>query len=163
MTKSYHNSSEINSNSDNQNIYKTARKTTTISQESAAEILGVSVESIRAYETGRRIPSNEMVAGMIDLYSAPWLAPQHIRASSDFAKSIVPDVQEMPLERAGIKAILILHELQENDIAKKILSIVEDGIVDETESADFKEIMDKLNELNSVALSLKIARGDNNG
>lgn len=38
------------------NKYKTVRLCTRLTQESAAERIGVSVESIRAYETGRRIP-----------------------------------------------------------------------------------------------------------
>lgn len=38
------------------NKYKTVRLCTGLTQESAAERIGVSVESIRAYETGRRIP-----------------------------------------------------------------------------------------------------------
>lgn len=38
------------------NIYKTVRLRTGLTQESAAERIGVSVESIRAYESGRRIP-----------------------------------------------------------------------------------------------------------
>ncbi len=39
-----------------QNIYKTGRLCTSLTQESAAERIGVSVESLRAYESGRRIP-----------------------------------------------------------------------------------------------------------
>lgn len=39
-----------------QNIYKAARRTTNLTQEAAAEWIGVSVESIRAYEGARRIP-----------------------------------------------------------------------------------------------------------
>ena len=39
-----------------QNIYKTGRICTSLTQEAAAERIGVSVETIRAYEAGRRIP-----------------------------------------------------------------------------------------------------------
>lgn len=39
-----------------QNIYKTGRLCTSLTQEAAAERIGVSVETLRAYETGRRIP-----------------------------------------------------------------------------------------------------------
>lgn len=38
------------------NIYKAVRLCTNLTQEAAAERIGVSVESIRTYETGRRIP-----------------------------------------------------------------------------------------------------------
>lgn len=43
------------------NKYKTVRLCTGLTQESAAERIGVSVESIRAYETGRRIPPPVML------------------------------------------------------------------------------------------------------
>ncbi len=39
-----------------QNIYKTYRKCAGLTQELAAERIFVSVETIRAYESGRRIP-----------------------------------------------------------------------------------------------------------
>lgn len=39
-----------------QNIYKTARRAAGLTQEAAAEQIGVSVESIRSYETDRRLP-----------------------------------------------------------------------------------------------------------
>lgn len=38
------------------NIYKTVRNRTGLTQEAAAELIGVSVETLRAYECGRRIP-----------------------------------------------------------------------------------------------------------
>lgn len=42
------------------NIYKSARKARGYTQESAAERLGISVESLRAYETGQRVPPTEV-------------------------------------------------------------------------------------------------------
>ena len=36
------------------NIYKKARRSAGLTQEAAAERLGISVESVRAYETGQR-------------------------------------------------------------------------------------------------------------
>ncbi len=41
------------------NIYKNARRAAGYTQETAAEQLGLSVESVRAYETGQRIPPND--------------------------------------------------------------------------------------------------------
>ena len=54
---------------DNRNIYQTARKAAGLTQEAAAERLALSVESLRAYETGQRIPGNEIVAAMCTVYS----------------------------------------------------------------------------------------------
>ncbi len=47
------------------NIYKRARRTAGYTQEAAAEILNISVESLRAYETDRRVPSGDVVLQMM--------------------------------------------------------------------------------------------------
>ena len=57
-----------------QNIYKVARRAAGYTQEAAAERLGISVESVRAYETGQRIPPNYIVELMVILYNAQHLA-----------------------------------------------------------------------------------------
>lgn len=50
------------------NIYKKARRVAGLTQEAAAERLGISVESVRAYETGQRIPPNDVVEDMVVCY-----------------------------------------------------------------------------------------------
>ena len=56
-----------------ENIYKTTRRKAGYTQEAAAERLGISVESVRAYETGQRIPPNHIVDLMSILYhSQSW-------------------------------------------------------------------------------------------
>ena len=61
------------------NIYKRARKERGFTQEYAAEKLGISVESLRAYETGQRVPPDEVVADMVGLYNTLHLIVQHVR------------------------------------------------------------------------------------
>lgn len=60
------------------NIYKNARRAAGYTQETAAEQLGLSVESVRAYETGQRIPPNDVVEQMVICYNAQRLAYQHL-------------------------------------------------------------------------------------
>lgn len=43
------------------NIYQIARETSGLTQERAAELFNISVESLRAYETDRRIPQDSTV------------------------------------------------------------------------------------------------------
>ena len=61
------------------NIYKTCRKAAGLTQEAAAERLGISVESLRAYETGQRVPPDEVVEAMSDLYNTLHLIVRHVR------------------------------------------------------------------------------------
>ena len=55
------------------NIYKTARRGTGYTQETAAELLSVSVESVRAYENGYRVPPDDIVEQMALCYDPPCL------------------------------------------------------------------------------------------
>ena len=77
------------------NIYKIAREAKGLTQEAAAEKLGISYSSIRADETGQRIPPPEVVDLMVIAYDSQLLGIQHIRASAEMARSIVPAVQEL--------------------------------------------------------------------
>ena len=77
---------------DKRNIYKIAREAKGLTQEAAAEKLGISDSSIRAYETGQRIPPPEVVDLMVIAYDSQLLGIQHLRASADMARSIVPDI-----------------------------------------------------------------------
>ena len=54
------------------NLYKRARCATRLTQEGAAELLDISVESIKQYEGGRRVPPDEVVARMVEVYRLPW-------------------------------------------------------------------------------------------
>ena len=74
------------------NIYKTCRKAAGFTQEAAAERLGISVESLRAYESGQRIPPNEVVELMVILYNAQHLAYQHLRETNAMYGRVVPEV-----------------------------------------------------------------------
>ena len=51
-----------------QNIYRTGRICTGLTQEAAAEQIGVAAETLRAYEAGRRIPPP------VTLWSGWWSA-----------------------------------------------------------------------------------------
>lgn len=56
------------------NIYQIARETSGLTQERAAELFNISVESLRSYETDRRIPQDSTVLKMIEVYGTPFLA-----------------------------------------------------------------------------------------
>ncbi|MFQ9917449.1 MAG: helix-turn-helix domain-containing protein [Flavonifractor plautii] len=71
-----------------------------MTQEAAAERLGDPGQPIRAYETGQRIPPPEVVDLMVIAYDSQLLGIQHLRASADMARSIVPDIREVRLPEA---------------------------------------------------------------
>ena len=85
------------------NLYQRARKATRLTQEEAAERIGVSPESMKQYESGRRVPPDGVVAKMVEVYDLPWLALEHSRATDQLG--VLPtagdDHADQPAERRG--------------------------------------------------------------
>ena len=93
------------------NIYQAAREAAGMTQERAAELIGLSVESIRSYETEKRIPADETVIKMAEIYGgANYLAYQHLKHKTMLGNAILPDVSEVPLSQAALQMI---HEMND--------------------------------------------------
>ena len=127
---------------DKRNIYKIAREAKGLTQEAAAEKLGISDSSIRAYETGQRIPPPEVVDLMVIAYDSQLLGIQHLRASADMARSIVPDIREVRLPEAIME----------------LLRIGKDGIIDDQERPIFDAIVEELGDLVEAAMAVRYAK-----
>lgn len=122
------------------NMYQRARLATPYTQEQAAEALDVSVESIKAYEGGRRIPPDETVARMCRVYDIPWLAVEHAQATD--ALGVLPEVAPKPLPMASIALTNRLRDAA--DRLGGLLRIAEDGVIDESERPEFDAIVQEL-------------------
>ena len=77
------------------NIYKAARQRAHMTIETASEMLNVAPRSLQHYEAGDRETPDEIVAGMMQAYNAPYLGYQHLRASP-VGKVILPSVRHIP-------------------------------------------------------------------
>ena len=82
------------------NLYQRGRKTTLLTQEEAAERLGISPETLKRYEGGRLTPPDETVARMCEVYGVSWLALEHAKATDRLG--ILPEVEPKPLPMATI-------------------------------------------------------------
>lgn len=124
------------------NLYKRARLSTGMSQERAAELLGLSVESLKQYEGGKTVPKDETVAKMVEVYRLPWLALEHAQATDTLG--VMPEVTPRPLPMASIALRNRLHDATGRLDA--LLRIAEDGIIDDTERPEFDDIVSELRE-----------------
>jgi transcriptional regulator with XRE-family HTH domain len=140
------------------NIYQAARKAAGLTQERAAELLNLSVESLRAYETDGRMPSSDVVEAMIDLYGVPVLAVQHIRASAAMARALLPEVQEMGLPQAAVRLINRIYQFADHHRDRALMRIAEDGVIDENEKPEFDQITEELDGIMQAAMELRCAR-----
>lgn len=138
------------------NIYKTARRAAGLTQEAAAEKLGISVESIRAYETDKRVPSNEIVELMDVCYHSYHLAHLHLRATNVLAAKIVPELEERTLLEVAVRIYNRLNRFAKDHKMTQLMEIAEDGRIDEEERKLFDEIMGDLREIVKSGLELEV-------
>ena len=138
------------------NIYKTARIKAGKTQEGAAEAIGISVESIKAYESYSRLPPADIVDRMCIVYDALYLAYQHNRIASGEIK-VVPEIQVLDLPRAAIQLINKVIAFADRHRDRELLQIAEDGVIDESERALFGEIVAELDGIIQAATNLKVS------
>lgn len=137
------------------NLYQRARKATRLSQEEAAERLELSVESLKQYEGGRRVPPDDVVARMVEVYDLPWLALEHSQATDRLG--VLPEVEAKPLPQATITLTNRLRDAA--DCIDGLLRIAEDGVIDESERSEFDVIVQELRETIAAAYQVIYAAG----
>ena len=143
---------------ENRNIYKTSRRAAGLTQEAAAERLGISVESVRAYETGQRLPPNDVVELMVILYNAQHLAFQHLRETNDLYSRVVPEIWPKSVLEASTKLTNRIFSFAESHADRRLMRIAEDNVIDAGERAEFDAILEDLQDIVEAALELRCAR-----
>ena len=143
------------------NIYKRARRNAGYTQEAAAEMLNVSVESLRAYETDRRIPAGDVVLQMMICYNCHQLPTQHLQETSALFNSIVPRLEERTLLEMSVRVYNRLRSFQEDNRLNRLLAIAEDGIIDDQERPEFDAIIADLRQIIQSGLELDVFCGGN--
>ena len=136
---------------DGGNIYQTARKAAGLTQEAAAERLAVSDTSIRAYESGERLPGDDIVARMCAVYNVQYLGLQHLQLKTALLPDCVQEARPEPLPVAVIKLVRRAHR------SDQLMEIAEDGVISDGERALFEEITCELGDIVQAALALQYA------
>lgn len=136
------------------NIYQRGRKTTLLTQEEAAERLGISPETLKRYEGGRLTPPDETVARMCEVYGVSWLALEHAKATDRLG--ILPELESKPLPMATISLTNRLRDAA--DRLAGLLRIAEDGVIDDAERPEFDIIVQDLRE--TIAAAYQVIYAD---
>ncbi|MEQ2444581.1 helix-turn-helix transcriptional regulator [Pseudoflavonifractor sp. CLA-AP-H29] len=140
------------------NIYKTCRKAAGLTQEAAAERLGISVESLRAYETGQRVPPDEVVEAMSDLYNTLHLIVRHVREKNAMYGRVVPEVPQAGVLEASARLTNRIYQFADSHADRRLMRIAEDNVIDGNERPEFDDIMEDLQEIVAAALALRCAQ-----
>lgn len=137
------------------NCYQRARKNTRLSQEQAAEYLNISPESVKAYETGLRVPPNAVVILMAEIYQTPWLALEHLKVTSAPLGVLPEGITVQTLQPAVIRLINSVLDFADRRRDRQLLRIAEDGVISEEERPAFEGILEELDGIVRSALQLK--------
>lgn len=124
------------------------------SKEYAAEQLHISAGQLQDYELGitKCIPPDSILR-MADLYNAPELRNLYCKEMCPLGCD-VPRVELEDLDRIAVRALSSFRKVM---AAKEgLLDIVEDGVISLEERPELEKIMGTLDEVSSIAQSLKI-------
>lgn len=152
----YHRGGALTMSCYDTNIYKIARLKAGKTQEGASEALGISVESLKAYESYSRLPPAGVVDRMCVVYDALYLAYQHNRIASGDVK-VIPEIEVLDLPRASIRLINRVIQFAEKRRDRELLTIAEDGVISPEERPLYEEIVAELDGLIQAAMELKVA------
>ena len=140
------------------NIYQRARYTTPYTQEQAAEYLYVSDRTIKAWEGGARVPDDESVRRMAELYDRPQLLLEHALNTDTFLGVMPEGIRIQSLPTAVLTLINRTTALTED--YRKLMTIAEDGVIDDTERPTFDTITDDIQSLIAAAYQVIYAVGE---
>jgi len=144
---------------DPRTMYARHRNAAGLTQEKAAELLGCAVRTVQAYESGEIIPPDYVVALMCDVYPAPMLALEHLRASSSMGRALIPEVTRLPLAQAACQLIYQIQDFTSKNRPQDLVWISSNGKVDEGEEQIFREIVDELEGIVQASIQLRYAQG----
>ena len=123
------------------------------SKEYAAEQLHISVSQLEDYELGitKCIPPDSILR-MAALYRAPELRNHYCREVCPLGEDI-PVLELGDLDRITVRAMASLRKAAETK--ELLLDITQDGVISEEEKSSLKKILKTLDEISTIAQSLK--------
>ena len=136
------------------NIYQSARKIAGLTRERAAELLGLSVRSLADYESGLRLPPNDVADRMVTVYNSQFLAVQHLRNSTQIARDLLPDVKEMALPEAVLTLVDAVYAFADDRLDRELIDIARDGVISEDERERYDRVIDKIRDITAAAIAL---------
>lgn len=142
--------------SDYRNIYQDARRTAGLTQERWAELLGISVDAVRQYETDRILPSDEVVLRMAEAAGQQIICYWHLIHKSRVAASLLPELDRKRLPEAVLSLLVAVRNFQDDGM-RELTRIAADGKISPEEQADYMTAMEQLQSVVREALHLQFA------
>ncbi len=115
------------------------------SQEQLAELVGVSRQSVSKWESGVSLPETEKLIQVSDLFDVSidfLMRDEHVNRSKD------------DLDRVIFKFLGSVQEM--DDISHELISIMQDGVIDEAEKVKMGTIIKTLDDLSKIIDEIKM-------
>jgi len=142
---------------DFRNIYKIARERSGLTQERWGESIGVTPESVRHYEGGLRLPSDEIVCAMTEVSGLTALGYWHLRNKSRIAADELPEVERLPLPEAVLRLLLAIDDF--TGVNGDLIRVAADGRISPDELASWVQIRSRLEDVIRAALQVRYSEG----
>ena len=152
-----------NGSREEENVYLRYRKEAAVdlpaltSREGAAELLGISPESLRDYERGvtKTVPA-DIVLKMSHIYNAPEIRNYYCRSVCPIGEKYTPkiDVDQVEIDRLTLRLLNAFRNI--SSIKDTLVEIVADGIIDESERPALSEVLDTLDAISVHAQELRV-------
>lgn len=134
---------------------KKARQAARLTQEQAAEAVGISVESWKAYEYSQRIPPRETMLRICEATGCDWLALEWMRCSCE-GMNVLPDgITVQGIATAALQLTLACEQFYDKHCLRRLMEIASDGKIDSCEWPDFRDIVDAMDRINRCMLQVK--------
>lgn len=123
------------------------------SREGAADVMCIQRGRLYRIEKGVANPYPEEVHLMADLYHAPELVNYYCTSICPLGKDM-PRTEISSLDRITVKAMAAMQHMDKTK--ELLLSVTEDGVVDETEMGEMQRVLESLEEIEQVTQNLKL-------
>ena len=124
------------------------------SRSNCAEILGIDKTRLARIELGSIVPYPEEVISMAEAYNTPELCNAHCANVCPLGKGNVSQVNISDFDRLVLKALGSLKDIDE--LRSSLIALSEDGSIDQSEEAEFSQILESLDKISQNAVALKL-------
>ena len=133
----------------------TARNKEGLTQETAAELFGVSIRSVSDYENGKTAVPDDIVALMVKHYHASWLGYLYLQLTSDVGKEILPQVEIKELSQSILDLQVKMEKVSK--IQMPLAEVGADNLVETHEQSVYLKCMEIIKLLIGSAIVVTLA------
>lgn len=124
------------------------------SREKAAEIIGIDRTRLARIELDTIPPYPEEVKAMAEAYNMPELCNSYCARECPIGRDTVSQVTIDDFDRLALKVLGSLKDI--DSLRASLISISEDGVIEDNERPAFQKILDSLQKISDNANALRI-------